>query len=416
METKSKKLDDGKVEITVVLSAEEVQKEFDAAYKQASKNRIPGFRPGKAPRKVLENVFGGKEYFQAVATDELVRAYSPLAPDELNLIALKTPEFSDSGMATEGESFTYVMTIEVAPEFELSSYDPVQIELPSAEPTDEEMQAQIDALLSYNITTDEDGKEIVPELTDAWVKEAMEFENVDEFKERLAESIRAQKSQDLPMVKEVRTTTELASRLVGEVPEDLIRQTEQDNYRDLFQSLQQQHMTLDTYLESYGYTPETFRDSMHEQAKSGATMGLALDALARHLKLEATEDDIIAEFENSGAKDAKALYENWRKNGRLSEIRQGILRMKAALKLDETAEIFEPGTLTKDEKPAKKTRKTAASKTKADETEATEKKPARKTTKKTAEKDDAAAEKKPARTTKAKTEKKPAEKTDKTAK
>lgn len=387
LETKTKKLDDNKIEITVTLDSAEVQTEIDAAYKQAGKNRIPGFRPGKAPRKILENYFGGKEYFQAQATEELVQTYSPLATDEADIVPLGNADYADFDLAVEGEPFSFSYTVEVTPELELSSYDAVKIELPSAEPTDEEIQAQLDALLSYSVSTDEEGNELKPELTDAWVKETFEFENVDEFKERLAESIREQKSQDLPSLREMRSSQELASRLVGEVPEALALQTEQDNYRDLFQTLQRQHMTLDSYLEMYGFTPESFRESMHQQAHDSAAIALALDALARHEKFTVSQEEIVEEFEKSGAKDPQELYENWRKAGRLSEIRHGILRMKAAARLDEMIEVHDIGTLKTDEKKSKKssTKKAADTKTKdakAEKTADAEKKPAKKTTKK----------------------------------
>jgi FKBP-type peptidyl-prolyl cis-trans isomerase (trigger factor) len=361
LETSSKKLDDNKREITVTLTADEVQQEINAAYKTAGKNRIPGFRPGKAPRNVLENHYGGKEYFLMHATEELVRTNTPLAIDELNLVALASADYDEFDLVKEGEAFTFSFSVEVTPEFELSSYEPIQVEIPSAEPTDEEMQSQIDALLSYGTTLDEEGNEIKPELTDAWVKEILEFPSVDEFKARISESIRFQKEQNLAELRDIRSSLELAERLVGEVPEALVRQTEQDNYRDLFNSLQRQHLTLDAYLENYGYTPETFRESMHVQAKNSAAIALALDAWARHNNLTATDEEIVEEFENSGAKDPKKLYEDWRENGRLSEIRQGITRMKASELMNEGVQVFEPGTLTpqtpenKDEKkPAKK--------------------------------------------------------------
>lgn len=387
METQSKKLEDNKLEITVSLTAEEVQKEIDAAYKQAGKSRIPGFRPGKAPRKILDNHFGGKEYFLAQATDELVQAFTPLSHDEHNLIPLSNPDFPELEMAVEGETFVYTYSIEVTPELELSSYEPVKIELPSAEPTEEEMQVQIETLLSYYMTSDEEGNEVKPELTDAWVKETLEFENVDEFKVRLEGSLREQKGQDLPMLREVRSTQELASRLLGEAPDTLTRQTEQENYRDLFQSLQQQRMTLDAYLEAYGFTSETFRDSMREQAETSAAMALALDAMARHLGLSISEEEIMTEFENSGVKDPAALYADWRKNGRLSEIRQGLARMKASQYVIDTAEVFAPGTLTPaeeiNEKPAKKTKKESANK--ADDAKAEKAPPAKAKAKKKSE-------------------------------
>ncbi|MDR1082759.1 MAG: trigger factor family protein, partial [Coriobacteriales bacterium] len=81
LETTSKRNDENTIELTVTIFADEVQRRIDAAYKKASKVRIPGFRPGKAPRRVLENHYGGHEYFQAQATDELVKETFPLAID-----------------------------------------------------------------------------------------------------------------------------------------------------------------------------------------------------------------------------------------------------------------------------------------------------------------------------------------------
>ena len=355
METKSKRLEDGNVEVTVELSADEVQREIDAAYRIAGKNRIPGFRPGKAPRKVLDNHFGGRDYFLATAAEELVRAFTPLATEELDLVPLSNADFSEIDLAVEGEPYVFDFRIEVIPELELSSYDPIQIELPSTEPTEEEMQARIDALLAYDVTTDEEGNEHPAELTDEWVKTTLEFDTVEDLKERIAESIREQKDQELSRLREALSMQELSNRLAGEVPVSLVHQTEQDNYRDFFRTLQQQRMTLDGYLEQLGMTPEDFRESMRSQAEESAAMALALDALARHLEFTATEDEVKEEFKLSGIEDPDKFYLEFSATGRLAEVRQGLMRMKASQHILDTLEVFEPGTLypvAEDEDPA----------------------------------------------------------------
>lgn len=385
MDTTSRQLEDNKCEITVTLTIDEVQKEIDAAYKKAGKNRIPGFRQGKAPRKILENYFGGKEYFLAEATEELVEKYSPLAPDEMDIVPLGSADYGQLGLAVEGEPFSFSFTFDVAPKFELSSYEPVQIEFPSTEPTPEELQAQTDALLSYYASQDDEGNQINPQLTDEWVQETLEFDSVEAFNERLAESIRYEKTEQYASFKDMLINQELAKRLVGEVPEQLIKQTEQDNYRDLFNNLQHQQTTLDAYMEAYGYTSESFRESIHEQAVLNASIALALDAWARHLELSINEADVRAEFEQSGAKDPDQLYEDWRQNGRLAELRQGIARMRASEDIYAKLEIFALGelhpapeeseaepteALAAEEKPRKKTKKESTAK-KPDETQKT---------------------------------------------
>jgi FKBP-type peptidyl-prolyl cis-trans isomerase (trigger factor) len=345
LETTSEQLEVGKARISVTVAAVDADRRLASAYRQAAKNRIPGFRPGKAPRQVLNNHFGGKDYFLAQATEELVREYTPLAVDAEGLIALGRPEFDEFTMVQEGADFSYAFQLEVIPQLELSSYDPIQIELPSADPTEEEIKEQLTSLLEYYVSEDEDGQPVLPELTDAWVKETLEFENVEELRNRLTDSLRERKQEGLPALREFLSSQEIARRLVGDVPEAMVRQTEQDNYKDLFQSLQNQRLTLDAYLQANQLTPEAFRDSMHAQAHQSAAIALALDALARHLKLSVSDDELKEEFEGSGAQNSEALLQRWQSSGRLSEIRQGILRMKAARHVQDTAEIQAPGTL-----------------------------------------------------------------------
>ncbi|MDR3036972.1 MAG: hypothetical protein LBU31_00970, partial [Coriobacteriales bacterium] len=157
---------------------------------------------------------------------------------------------------------------------------------------------------------------------------------------------------------------ELAARLLGEPTDVLVTQTEQGIYRDFFTSLQRSNQSFDAFLASKNTTPEAFREDVKRQAAQVTAQALALDALALHLALEITDEEIRAEFEASGAEDPDALFLQWKGNGRLSEVREGLLRMKAARHLNETAEVFEPGkkpvnplAAAADKKPAAKATK-----------------------------------------------------------
>ncbi|MDR0888756.1 MAG: trigger factor, partial [Coriobacteriales bacterium] len=143
----------------------------------------------------------------------------------------------------------------------------------------------------------------------------------------------------------------------------MIEQTEKNNSQDMYRSLQARHTTLDAYLAEIGEDAKQFHEEMHDQAEQNTKEALALDALARHLKLGASEDEILDEFKKTGTADPEALMENWRQAGRLSEIREGILRMKASRHAIDTAVIHEPGTLEKEQE--KETAKAAKSKSKA---------------------------------------------------
>lgn len=81
-----------------------------------------------------------------------------------------------------------------------------------------------------------------------------------------------------------------------------------------------------------------------------------------------TDEEVVDEFKNSGAKDTDKLYAEWRKQGRLSFVREGILRGKALEALLKEAEIEEVELPTADEEEKKPAKKAAAKK--ADEAEA----------------------------------------------
>jgi trigger factor len=485
LKTTVTKLDDNRVEITATVPADVVDKKIAEIYKEAAQTRIKGFRAGKAPRKVLENHYGGKEYFLVNATEGLVNAQSPLAIDAENLVPLGSPDFGEDKIdwVEEGKDFIFKFTISVTPTFELSSYDPVTIEMPSTAATETEIKDQLDALLGYYtefepiegrtaqagdvvILKDIDatinglnfeplvqdrfpyalgsgglpavfeaaltganvgdiidlefefdeafegyelGEKVVykaeveqvtvqhnPELTDEWVKETLEYEGgVAELNERIVESIESQKASELGSEKEFLVARELSKRLEGEPPEDMVKQIEQDLFQDLFRMLQAQNVMLDAYLQQRGLDSEGLRDDMHRQAVENASTSLALDAVARHIGLEATEDEVFEEFVKSGSENPQSLFDNWQKNGRLSEIRQGILRVKASKHVNDTALTVEP----------KATEADGADKaTDAGKAEKADKKPAKK--KATAKKDPAA--KKPA--AKKSTKKEPSDK------
>ena len=124
--------------------------------------------------------------------------------------------------------------------------------------------------------------------------------------------------------------------------------------------LKKRSMTFDQYLMNNDVSPEKFQKDTQAQATESSAASLALDALARNLGLTVSEEEIIAEFERSGVADSQRLYAEWKEGGRLPEIREGLLRMKAAQHLNETAEVFDIGT-----KPEPK--KAKKSKAKADD-------------------------------------------------
>ena len=198
-------------------------------------------------------------------------------------------------------------------------------------------------------------KKVVPELTDEWAKEKLGFESAEDMRTRIAESIKAQKEDILPRMKELSCLGELAKRLEGDVPEAMCEQAETQLLQDFFQQLQRQGMTFDAYLADQGVSADQFKDDVKQQAADNVKQDLALDAWARHYDLQVTDEDLAEEFKNSGAANPAALEKEWREGGRLHLLREGIMRSNAAKDVMDKAKVTEMKPLGADKKSAKKT-------------------------------------------------------------
>ena len=132
METKVETLEGDRAKVTVTVDEATVAGRIKKQYKQvANQYNIPGFRRGKAPRPVIDAALG-KDYVRAVVTDDLVNELYPLAVDESGIYPIGQPDFNEENMdlVKDGEAYVFDFEIGVKPTMELSSYDPVEIEMP----------------------------------------------------------------------------------------------------------------------------------------------------------------------------------------------------------------------------------------------------------------------------------------------
>ena len=147
METKVESLEDNRAKITVTVEASEIDARINRAYKEvAKKNSFPGFRKGKAPRAVIDAAFGAG-YIAATVTEDVVNDMMPLAIDGADLFPVGQAQFDEIASVAAGEDFTFSFSIGLRTEIELSSYEPVAIEMPAAEVTDAEIDMQYDAII-----------------------------------------------------------------------------------------------------------------------------------------------------------------------------------------------------------------------------------------------------------------------------
>ncbi len=132
-----------RVELTVEVDAETFDADIDAAFRKlAGEVRIPGFRPGRAPRRVLESHFG-TDVGRAQALEDAVPRYYAQAVRDYGVDVVNQPDLELTHDGNEG-TVAFTATVEIRPTVAVTGYEALQIEIPSPEPPDADVTARID--------------------------------------------------------------------------------------------------------------------------------------------------------------------------------------------------------------------------------------------------------------------------------
>jgi trigger factor len=130
--------------LRVEIPADKVQNERQkVAQSLASKAKVPGFRPGKAPRAVIEKRFN-KE-IEAESQETLINSALDEAIKQEDLKVLDFGRVEDLSNAADG-SLSFSTKLMLAPEVKLPDYKGIKVTVPSAELPDEELQSQLETL------------------------------------------------------------------------------------------------------------------------------------------------------------------------------------------------------------------------------------------------------------------------------
>lgn len=145
MKSTVEKLSPTRVRINVEVPFTELQPDFDRAYKQlAQQVRLPGFRPGKAPAKLLEARVGRGAVLQQVVNDALPSRYSE-AVTTSEVRPLGQPDIEVTKIE-DGEELVFTAEVDVRPDIELPDLSQVKISVDPIAITDDEVETELQTL------------------------------------------------------------------------------------------------------------------------------------------------------------------------------------------------------------------------------------------------------------------------------
>jgi len=152
MSVQVEKLEKNMAKLTIVVPAEELEKAAQAAYlKEKSKFPIQGFRKGKAPRVMIEKMYGKNIFCEQGADDLIPDAYANAA-DESGLEIASNPKLT-MVQCEKGKDLIFVAEVAVKPEVALGQYKGVEVPKSEIVVTDEEVDAEINKERENNART-----------------------------------------------------------------------------------------------------------------------------------------------------------------------------------------------------------------------------------------------------------------------
>lgn len=379
---KSDKIEANKYELEITADAAQFEAAVAKAYNKA-KNKISvnGFRKGKAPRKMIEKIYGENVFYED-ACNELVPEVVVPAVDEAALELVDTPDIQVVSL-NKDTGVTFKVTATVKPEVEISDYKGIEITKTVAAVTDEDVDKMIENLRERNgrmITVEgrpaamgdiavidfegfkdgvafEGGKENnyelalgggqfipgfeeqivgkeagseftinvtfpenyqmadlagqpaefkiklhdirakeLPELDDEFVRDATDFDTLDELKADFRKKLEDNAAQRAEMEADNTLYETLVTKMTADIPQVMFEHKIDEMVRDFEMRLSQQGLNLDMYLTYMNMDKDAFRKTFAERAEQEVKIRLALEKVAKLENVEIADEKVDEEI------------------------------------------------------------------------------------------------------------------------
>jgi len=415
METTVEALEGNKVRLKVAVPASEFEAAIDAAFRKLAKEvRIPGFRPGKAPRRLLEAHFGPEVAREQALRDSVPDYYSQaVQAEELDTIA--PPELEITSGQEDGD-VEFDAVVEVRPQVEIQGYDVLQITLDDPSVKDEEIDAQIDQLrerfadledsttplsngdyaqlnikgyihdeevpgltvsdflyevgsdlvvpkldeelqgkrpgdmlkfndelparwgdrageeVAFQVLVKETKRKVLPEANDEWVREASEFDTLDDLRNDIRRRMELSRKIQAQLAVRDKALQAVGAKVAIDIPEPLIQEEMERRLHNLLHRLQEQGASVEQYLAATGLSQDQLIADVRLESTKAVKADLALRAVVAAEEIVASDDEVEAEIarlaERTGRKPAQ-LRKEIERGGGLQAVRSELSRGKA---------------------------------------------------------------------------------------
>ena len=190
---------------------------------------------------------------------------------------------------------------------------------------------------TFKVKLHEIKKKELPELDDEFAKDVSEFDTLKELKDSIKERLEKENEQKTKYEKEDAVIKAVTENMKVDIPTGMIEVEVDNMVKDMEQRMSYQGLKLEQYLKMLNKTEEEFRKEYEPQAIEAIKSRLALEAIVKAEKIEATDEDVKEKLEEM-AKNYGKTAEELEKNDSIKEyLKQGIENEKAINFLVENA-------------------------------------------------------------------------------
>jgi FKBP-type peptidyl-prolyl cis-trans isomerase (trigger factor) len=264
MKTEVKKLDSTKRQLNVSVSGELVKNKFEEIFSQVAKEaKVPGFRPGKAPRDVLEKHYASSVHEQ-VLKDLVPDVYNQAITAE-NLDVIELPQISD--VQLDRSSLSFKAVVEVSPDIAIKDYKKQKISYKLVSVSVDEIKKHVDSVK-------ESAK---AEVLDDKFCRGLGYPNLAEFEKAVERQIFITKENQERQRIESELIDNLLKDLEFKIPESLVNRQSQDMLRQTKLDLAMKGIPRDKIDEQ----EKLLLDGIKPQAKKQVKIYLVLAQIAK---------------------------------------------------------------------------------------------------------------------------------------
>ena len=304
------------VKLVIESTAEEFEAGLNTAYnKNKSKISLPGFRKGKAPRKMIEKMYGAEVFYEDAANSIIPDAYAKAA-DECGLELVSQPKINVTQLEA-GKPFIFEAVVATKPEVELGQYkgavkdgdntvidfegfvDGVAFEggkgtdYPLTIGSHSFIDTFEDQIIGMNIGDEKEINVTFPEeyhVDDLKGKPAMFKVSVKEIKEKQLPELNDEFAQD---VSDFDTIAKIIEDSKMDIPDAMVDTQVNRMVEDFAQRLQQQGLSVEQYFQYTGMTADKIMEEMKPEAVKRIQSRLVLEAVVKAENIEVVRNILV---------------------------------------------------------------------------------------------------------------------------